>query len=80
MGRQQILRPFAASILSKPFINGEIDQQRLVVVRKFVGEKVSNDDDRHIRMSQKAHRSICSRVRIAKSSSFSIYSVAIKFA
>ena len=51
MGRQQILRPFAASILSKPFINGEIDQQRLV--GKFVGEKVSNDDDRHVRMSQK---------------------------
>lgn len=76
MGRQQILRPFAASILSKPFINGEIDQQRLV--GKFVGEKVSNDDDRHVRMSQKAHRSICSR--IAKSPSFSSYSVAIKFA
>ena len=51
MGRQQILRPFAASILSKPFINGEIDQQRLV--GKFVGEKVSNDDDRHVRMSQR---------------------------
>ena len=64
MGRQQILRPFAASILSKPFINGEIDQQRLV--GKFVGEKVFNDDDRHVRMSQKAHRSIPSRARMPK--------------